>query len=368
MKKDNDQSAFSSKPVKFVFYLLLSFFGLFFAFRIMDSSSFYLDFPYGHFHFPLGRQIPFFKEGEREFGEIDQFGFRKGSVKKNTKCNYLLLGDSQTFGSGLFWKDSFPEILNRETDCRWFNISIPGSTLENQFSMYQKVSSHLEFSHVYLFVYGNDIYETGDTPDYLHFVNHKKWYVHFLSFFFPEHTRLYLKKKYFESIQKRMESELERVSIQPYQAPNLKKRKDEIADYLPLKTLFQISPTYLSSSLDTKTYAKVNFDRWKKILLELNYKILDQGKHLTIVYIPLEVEFDKSRYDVYQGIGFVMNPKWLESDSELVEDLVQVSAENQIPFVDMRSWMRYRTDLLQKGDIHLNEVATRLIADILKNK
>lgn len=368
MKKDNDTLAFSSKPIKFCFYLLAFLCGLFSISRIFDSTGLNFGFPYGHFHFPADRQIPFFRKGEREFGEIDVFGFRKGSIKSNANCNYLLLGDSQTFGSGIFWQDTFPEILNRETDCNWTNISIPGSTLENEFSMYKEVSSHLEFSHVYLFVYGNDIYETGDTPDFLHFVNHKKWYIHFLSFLFPEHTRLYLKKTYFESIQKRMDKELERISQLPYQIPNLKEKKKEVADFLPLKTLYQISPTYLSSALDTKTFAKINFDRWKKILFELNHEIHKQGKQFTLVYIPLEVEFDKSRYEVYEGIGFVMNPQWLESDSELIQDLAQLSKENQIPLIDLRRFMRYRTDLLQRGDIHLNETATRLIADVLKQK
>ena len=365
MKKDNDPTTFLNKPMKYLFYSFLFFCGVIFCLRVIDSIGFYMSFPYGHYHFPTNREISFFRQGERETGEIGEFGFRKGNLKNNASCGYLLLGDSQTFGSGIFWKDSFPEILNRETGCNWINVSIPGFTLENEYSTYEKVSSRFEFRSVYLFIYGNDIYETGDTPDFLHFVNHKK-YFHIFSFLFPEHSRLYLKKSYFESIQKRMEAELKRVAKQTYQIPDLKEKKNEVVDFLPLKTLFRISPNYLSSSLNTKTFAKINFDRWKKILFLLNDKIVKQGKQLNLVYIPLEVEFDRTRYQVYQGIGYDMNPEWLESDSEFIKDLIQLSKENHIPLIDLRNQMRYRSDLLQTGDIHLNEKAHRLIADVLK--
>ncbi|PJZ83933.1 SGNH/GDSL hydrolase family protein [Leptospira harrisiae] len=365
MKKDIHKSTFLSKPIKLILYTLLFFCGLVFAARFIDSFDF-LRFSYGHYHFPAGKKIPYFRGGEREFGEINEYGVRIGNLKKNPDCRYLLLGDSQTFGSGLFWKDTFAEILNRETKCQWTNVGIPGFTLENEFSMYLKLSPVLKVTTVYLFVYGNDIYETGDTPDYVHFVNHQKKYIHLFSFFFPNSARLFLKKSYFDSIQVRMEEELERVSKLPYVPSVLKTKKNEMVDFLPLKTLFQISPNYLSSSLDTKTFAKLNFDRWRKIFLQLKDKINKDGKDLKVVYIPLEVEYDKTRYEIYKDIGFQMNPSWLESDSELVLDLIQLTKENHIPFIDLRHLMRYRTDLLQSGDIHINEVATRLIADILK--
>ncbi|TGL88823.1 SGNH/GDSL hydrolase family protein [Leptospira congkakensis] len=365
MKKEIHLSTFPFKSIKIGLYAFFFLCGLVLVTRTIDTFEI-LRFPYGHYHFPPVRKIPYFRQGEREFGEINEYGFRIGSVKENTNCKYLLLGDSQTFGSGIFWKDSFPEILNRETNCQWINTGIPGFTLENEFSLYEKVSQKLDFDKVYLIVYGNDIYETGDTPDYLHFVNHKSWYVHFVSFFFPEHTRRFIKNKYFESIQIRMEEELDRVSKLPYMAPDSKAKKIEVVDFNSLKTLFQISPTYLPSSLDTKTSAKVNFDRWKKVFYQLKHKIEQSNKSLTVVYIPLEVEYDKSRFFVYESIGFQMNPSWLESDSELFLDLFQLTKENNIPLIDLRKFMRYRTDLLQSGDIHLNENATRLIADILK--
>ncbi|MCW7482799.1 SGNH/GDSL hydrolase family protein [Leptospira kanakyensis] len=367
MKKVKEQTTNLSKPIKFGLYTLLFFSVLLSFCRIIDSFGWF-HFSYGHYHFPVNQKIPFFRQGEREFSEINEFGFRIGTLKTDVTCSYLLLGDSQTFGSGIFKKDTFPEILNRETNCHWINVSIPGFTLENEFSMYEKVSPSFPLKDVYLFVYGNDIYETGDTPDYLHFVNHQKWYFHVFAFFFPESSRLYLKGTYFESIQKRMEEELKRVSQLPYLAPDTKTKQEEEIDFLPLKTLFQISPTYLSNSLDTKTFAKKDFERWKRVFLRLKHKIEKDDKRLRVVYIPLEVEFDKTRYEVYQNIGFKMNPKWLEFDSELVLDLIQLTKENEIPLIDLRKWMRYRTDLLQKGDIHLNEVATRLIADILKKE
>ncbi|TGK95526.1 SGNH/GDSL hydrolase family protein [Leptospira brenneri] len=367
MKKDDEQTGFSAKQLKYILVLFLFLPGFAFFTRTIDSLG-YFRFPYGHFHFPTSSKIPFFRLGEREYGDINEFGFRSSSYPKDTNCSYLLLGDSQTFGSGIFWKDSFPEILNRETSCYWINTSIPGFTLDNEFSMYQKVQTHFQFSDVYLFVYGNDVYELGDTPDFLHFLNHKKWYFSVFSFYFPESTRLYLKKLYFDSIQKRMELELERVSSLPYTPPLPNQEKNQIVDYLSLKTLFQISPTYLSSSLDTKTFAKKDFDRWKRTFDQLYQEIRNQGKKITIVYIPLEVEYDRNRYEVYRTLGFEMNPQWLESDSEFILDLIQLTDENRIPLIDLRKYMRYKPDLLQRGDIHLNERATRLIADVLKKK
>ncbi|EOQ98505.1 GDSL-like lipase/acylhydrolase family protein [Leptospira wolbachii serovar Codice str. CDC] len=340
--------------------------GLLLFFRFVDFLSLCFDSKYGHYHFPINQEIPFFRSGEKEIGRIGEFGIRIGSSKSKSSCNYLLLGDSQTFGSGIFWKDTFSEVLNRETDCHWTNVGIPGFTLENEFSLYETIKFKTDFDRVYLFVYGNDIYETGDTPDFLHFAKKQTWYLRVLSFLFPEQTRLFLKTRYFQTIQKRMELELERISklgIQKPQRSNLEKE-----EFVTLKSLYTLSPDYLRGSLDTKTYAKTNFNRWLRVLRQLNDKVLADKKELVMVYIPLEVEYDPIRFQIYKEIGFVMNPNWIDSDSDFITDLKAVSREKDIPLIDLREYMRYRSDLLQKEDIHLNETATRLIADILKKK
>ncbi|EMY70873.1 hypothetical protein [Leptospira vanthielii] len=336
------------------------------SFRFFDFISLCFDSKYGHYHFPENREIPFFRLGEREMGKIGEWGIREGSFKPEAKCKYLSLGDSQTFGSGIFWRDTFSEILNRETECQWTNAGIPGFTLENEFSLYETIKSNISFDRVYLFIYGNDIYETGDTPDYLHYVKKQTWYLQVLSFLFPEQTRLYLKSKYFQTIQKRMELELERVSkleIKKQKSSNTTKE-----EFITLRTLYTLSPDYFSGSLDTKTYAKTNFNRWIRILRQLHNKVLADKKELVMVYIPLDVEYDPTRFQIYEEIGFVMNSNWIHSDSDFITDLKAISREKNIPFIDLREYMRYRSDLLQKEDIHLNETATRLIANILKQK
>lgn len=89
---------------------------------------------------------------------------------------------------------------------------------------------------------------------------------------------------------------------------------------------------------------------------------------MVIVYIPLEVEYDPIRFQIYKEIGFEMNENWIQSDSDFISDIKAVAKENKIPLIDLRKFMRFRSDLLQKEDIHLNETATRLISDIIKQK
>lgn len=366
MKKASD-SLFDPTSKLHVGFLILCFLlGLFLFCRFIDSLSFHFDSMYGHFHFPINREIPFYRLGNKEIGKIGEWGTRVGALEKNSQCKNLLLGDSQVFGSGIFWKDTFSEILNRETECSWINLGIPGFTLENELSIYEKVRSKISFDRVYLFVYGNDIFETGDTPDYVHFVKKQFWLLRGFSFLFPEYTRIYLKKRYFEIIQQRMEVELEKFSKSKNQISSKPQVKKE--EFVTLKNLFELSPNYLFESLDTKTYAKKNFIRWYKILQQLNDRILTDKKELVMVYIPLEVEYDPNMYHVYEKIGFEMDSRWIKSNSELITALQGISKEKKILLIDLREFMRFRSDLLQTGDIHLNETAHRLIADVLKRK
>ncbi|MCW7493512.1 SGNH/GDSL hydrolase family protein [Leptospira soteropolitanensis] len=364
MKKVNDVSLFPTSKFRKVILFFGILVGLLFVCRFFDFVSLYFESPYGHYHFPKNREIPFFRLGEKEIGKMGEFGTRIGNWNKNSQCKYLLLGDSQVFGSGIFWKDTFPEILNRETKCSWINLGIPGFTLENELSLYRTIRTHISFDRVYLFVYGNDIFETGDTPDYLHFVKRQYWYFRALSFLFPEQTRIHLKNKYFESIQKRMEVELGKIAkLNNQVSPNSQINKE---NFVTLKGLFNLSPDYLRGSLDTKSYAATNFNRWHRILRQFNGNILSDKKELVMVYIPLEIEYDPKMFQIYKEIGFVMDSRWLDSDSEFITDLKIISKEERIPLIDLRESMRFRTDLLQSGDIHLNESAHRMIANTLK--
>lgn len=366
MKKVRSLFYFLPKKLYTGLFVFSFFVFIILTFRFLDFLSLSFHSPFGHYHFPKNQEIPFFRMVDKEMGKIGELGIRRGTLKPEANCKYLLLGDSQTFGSGIFWKDTFSEILNRETECQWTNAGVPGFTLENEFSLYETIKSNISFDRVYLFVYGNDIYETGDTPDYLHFVKRQTWYVHSLLFVFPEQTRLYLKTKYFQTIQKRMELELERVSKLEIQKPQISSSKKE--EFITLRGLYNLSPDYLIGSLDTKTYSKTNFNRWTRALRLLNEKILADKKELVMVYIPLEVEYDPIRFQIYKEIGFEMNENWIQSDSDFISDIKAVAKENKIPLIDLRKFMRFRSDLLQKEDIHLNETATRLISDIIKQK
>ncbi|WP_244247299.1 MULTISPECIES: SGNH/GDSL hydrolase family protein [Leptospira] len=366
MKKANDFFLNPSLKLRVGFLILCFLLGLFLFCRSIDSISLYFDSDYGHFHFPINSEIPFYRLGNKEIGKIGEWGTRIGELEKNVSCKYLLLGDSQVFGSGIFWKDTFSEILNRETKCHWVNLGIPGFTLENELSLYQKVRTKISFDRVYLFVYGNDIYETGDTPDFLNFVKKQTWYFRILSFLFPEQSRIYGKRKYFQMVQVRMETEL--MKLAPSNTQVIHKSTTNEKEFITQKALFSLSPDYFHGSLNTKSIAKKNFQRWYRILRKLNDEIVSANKELVIVYIPLEVEYDPEMFQVYKDIGFVMDSSWIKSNSELITDLNIITKEKNIPLIDLREYMRFRSDLLQLEDIHLNETAHRLIADILKKK
>lgn len=363
-------SGLNWKSFRNVFLSLLVLSSLLFLCRWIDQSWIQYDLPYGYFHYPAKQTIPFFRKGVPEPGYINQYGIREVSLKENAKCNYLLLGDSQTFGSGIFAEDRFSEILNRETECQWTNVSMPGFTLENEYAFFQKLKDEVTFERAYLVIYGNDIYETGDTPDYLHYVDKQKWYRHLLGFFLPELTRYHLKKEYFDSVQVRLENELQKFANTQYET---KKQKNLNFDeengnepFLSFHTLYSISPNYFKESLDVNTYASIHFQRWKKILYRFHSELKEKKKELVLVYIPLDVEFDPIRFQVYQKIGFEMNPNWIKGESEMILELLQLSKELGIGLIDLRPLFRKETNLLQKEDIHFNEKANRLIAERIK--
>ncbi|XDD45805.1 SGNH/GDSL hydrolase family protein [Leptospira sp. WS39.C2] len=370
MKKVFSHPKWRSLLKIFLFICLFSTFT--FLIRFLDENIFEYNAPYGYFHYPPNRTLPFFRKGEAEAGVIGEFGIRESSQKTKTNCNYMLLGDSQTFGSGIFWEDSFSEILNRETNCQWTNISMPGFTLENEYAIYLVSKNKVQFEHLFLVIYGNDIYETGDTPDFIHFVDKQKWYTQLLGFFLPERTRMYLKKEYFGSVQTRMEKEIEKFANTKYEKHKNKvqKKKSDIEvgdeDFFSFRTLYSISPNYFKESLDVRSVSQKNFRRWKRILEKFHNELNKSNKKLTFVYIPLDVEFDPIRYQVYESIGFPMQSNWLKGDSEFIQELQSISKTFGTNLIDMRFVFRKQKHLLQKEDIHFNEKANRLIADTIK--
>lgn len=343
---------------------------LFLGLRWFDQNQFQYNLPYGYFHYPKDQTIPFFRMGVPEPGKIGKFGIRESTTKDKSNCHSLFLGDSQTFGSGIFWKDTFSEILNRETNCQWTNVSMPGFTLENEYAMFQEIKDHIPFEHVYLVVYGNDIYETGETPDYIHFVDKQKWYTKVLGLFLPNYTWLILKKQYFDSVQKRMEIEIQKFANTNYQTkqstPPSNEEETGEETFPSFRTLYSISPNYFKESLDVNSVSNQNFKRWQRVLLRLFSDLQTNHKKFTMIYIPLDVEFDPKRFDVYQKIGFAMDREWLVGDSEFFLALRTFSESNQVQLIDMRKIFRNQNHLLQKEDIHFNEKANRLIADAIK--
>ncbi|MCG6149911.1 SGNH/GDSL hydrolase family protein [Leptospira levettii] len=343
---------------------------LFFGLRWCDQHQFQYNLPYGYFHYPKEQTIPFFRKGVPEPGKIGKFGIRESTVKNKPNCHSLFLGDSQTFGSGIFWKDTFSEILNEETNCQWTNVSMPGFTLENEYAIFQEIKNHIPFEHVYLVVYGNDIYESGETPDYIHFVDKQKWYTKVLGFFLPNYTWYVLKKQYFDSVQKRMEVEIQKFANTNYQTspstPPSEKEETGEETFVSFQTLYSISPNYFKESLDVNSVSNQNFKRWQRALLRLFSDLNANHKKFTMIYIPLDVEFDPKRFSVYKKIGFSMDPNWLVGDSEFIQELRIFSKSNHVNLIDMRESFRIQKQLLQKEDIHFNEKANRLIADVIK--
>ncbi|EOQ88589.1 GDSL-like lipase/acylhydrolase family protein [Leptospira yanagawae serovar Saopaulo str. Sao Paulo = ATCC 700523] len=368
MKKVNLK--WSGKTVRSLFLILALSITIFLCFRSIDRWILVPSLQYGSFHYPPESNLPFFRNGEVEMGITNQFGIRETKFEKTTSCHYLLLGDSQTFGSGIFLKDRFSEILNAETECQWFNVSVPGYTLENEFSMYKKIEGNLSFQKLYLVVYGNDVYETGDTPDYLHFTKRQKWYWELLAFLLPEYTRSLWKRAYFQTIQVRMAEELKRISTKEIPSsknvPQTNIGQKIPPNYTSFKTLYSISPNYFYESLNVNTVSNHNFNRWKQVLFRLMEEVTKKQIQLTIIYIPLDVEFDSNRFEIYKEIGFPMDPNWLTGDSELVSELNQLATQLDVPIIDLRKTFRKEKDLLQPEDIHFNEKANRLIADTIK--
>ncbi|TGM05309.1 SGNH/GDSL hydrolase family protein [Leptospira jelokensis] len=368
MKKVNFK--WFDKTIRTLFFAFVISLGFFLSLRSIDRWILVPSLEYGTFHYPPKTTLPFFRNGEVEMGFTNEFGIREPNNEKQTNCRYLLLGDSQTFGSGIFLKDRFSEILNAETECHWFNVSVPGYTLENEFSMYKKIDGSIPFQKVFLVVYGNDVYETGDTPDYIHFAKRQKWYREFFAFLLPEYTRSIWKREYFQTIQVRMTEEMSRISAQEtLPSKNLRQTTSAekiLPNYTSFKTLYSISPNYFFESLNVKSVSNQNFDRWQQVFFRLMEDVTKRNVKLTLVYIPLDVEFDPNRLEIYKEIGFPMDRNWLTGDSELIIELNKLATQFNVPIIDLRHSFRGAKDLLQPEDIHFNEKANRLIADTIK--
>ncbi|WCL50475.1 hypothetical protein [Leptospira sp. GIMC2001] len=354
------------KSVLIIFILFLLALGVthlyeFFYYKEIESTS--------HFILPPNVLIPIYSEEGNHNIKVHKLGIRSES-DEYSECNNLILGDSQSFGYGIPSKRLFTSIIENELKersiihkCLFLNASIPGFTIENQISLYLNIIKYTKTKNVILFVYANDIYETGKTIDFGIYESKNRLWFFMANIFTNEMGYSILRAKYFESYNSQFRNIFQsKDPIEETSRLQVNASSDlEINE--SLRIIYANEPRYFAKQLNTRSDARTEYQRWRKLFLSFHSYLKDQGIPLKVVYIPSEVEYDPNRLAIYKKIGFTVEDRWLYEKSDLLEDLEILMREENIPFLNLKNKMYLRSDLLQTGDIHLNSQAHRIIAN-----
>jgi hypothetical protein len=118
----------------------------------------------------IPEKITKINDENNKIGFITSEGFRYwspsesllGSLKKETGCKVVVLGDSFVWGYGLPSEDSWPSQLERLSGCKVFPFGKNGWTSIEQFSFYEKNLIDLDFDYLLIGVVSNDPHPRGN--------------------------------------------------------------------------------------------------------------------------------------------------------------------------------------------------------------
>ncbi|MDF3820486.1 hypothetical protein P3G55_11270 [Leptospira sp. 96542] len=339
----------------FLSVIILSFLTL----NLLDLLYVKLASPAYHFSFPANIEFNFVNAQGIHKIKTNQLGLR-GSLPKPEDCVDLILGDSQAFGIGLEEQSIFHNLISSTSGCEVYNASFPGYSIENELSLFRILATNLKLRKVVLFIYGNDVYETGYNKLFETYLQNNHLYLKFFRLIMPNVGISLAKLKFNQYL-----TDSIAYDIKKNEKRHLIPETKFIEDNSILLSLYNMDSMYFQKSLDTRKTSKNQFQKYKRYLEILIEEIKNENIELDIIYLPLDIEHDASRGEEYKQIGFILDKQWLEGDSAFVLDLYELTSLQSLRFIDLRHAMRQSKRILKFGDFHLNEKAHTLIAEKL---
>ena len=115
------------------------------------------------------------KKFAKENYQLDKNGFR--NIKVNSNANFIFLGDSFTFGSGVKFENTFFKLisdnLSQEFNFESYNLGLPNTNTINHLELIKNYKFNNKFTLVYQYFY-NDIDYLNEEIISLEQINSKK--------------------------------------------------------------------------------------------------------------------------------------------------------------------------------------------------
>ncbi|MBM74249.1 MAG: hypothetical protein CMK59_02510 [Proteobacteria bacterium] len=113
---------------------------------------------HSHTEHPEPRRPPFDRVPHPYTINTNEYGFRDASFKpKSLKKRIIVVGDSVAFGKGVLHSESFPELLEKNSEAEVYNLGLQGCTAECQWRLLNRYANELKPDLLIIQASGNDL-------------------------------------------------------------------------------------------------------------------------------------------------------------------------------------------------------------------
>lgn len=399
------------RPIFIVVTLLL----VFGAIRLMDAvGAFFLDTSAQYYVLPPGNAA---------LG-TNSLGLRNRELGPKAGTRILFLGDSFTQGLGVLEEDGFvrrsEKTLRQRFQVEHVNAGMTGFSPGNELGLLRAIREKVQPDIVVLCLYQNDVYESGESLLLRRMKQNqqKKLGVRILFWIAPNTAnfvyRTFLQKTYNDLLMSQALT-LDRTQAMLIASDSTREKQPQVVPasaFQPALALIQsevrkyakemgadesatdrwlaqngqalvdgrnpqevllglLEPEYFSQVYGLDARARPKFETMLKNIRRIKEETEQSGAAFAVVYIPSDVRYDKSKFDLMRSYGYAMDESWLHDRVPMGIELRQRMEKENIPFLNLLdTFRRAPGPLTFPRDQHLNrhghDVAAAAVAHFLE--
>ncbi len=382
--------------------------------RAMDmAAKFFLDTSTQYYVLP---------PGNKALG-TNALGLRNPEIGPKDATRILFLGDSFTQGLGVKEEEGFvrrsEKILRQRFKVEHVNAGMTGFSPGNELGLYRAIRDRVRPDIVVVCLYQNDVYESGESL-LLRRMKHnqqKKLGIRLLYWVAPNTSdfiyRTLLQKRYHDLLTSQALT-LDRTEAllaasdapernpaptpPPTVNPALFLIQGEVRKYAeelgveesvtnawlarngaalvdgrnPQEVLLGLlEPDYFAQVYALEPHARPKFEAMLKAVFKIKEEAEANGSKFALIYIPSDIRYDRSKFDLMRNYGYVMDERWLEGRTEFGLELQRRTVTEKIPYMTLLdAFRKSNVGLTFPLDQHLNrrghEVAAEAVAAFLE--
>ncbi|WCL48208.1 SGNH/GDSL hydrolase family protein [Leptospira sp. GIMC2001] len=415
---------------KLFFYIVL-FLLVFCAFRMLDYVGFYILKSQNFSKvstYPANTKTISFSSDFIYLSETNSLGIRNEELSEKSKTRVLFIGDSFVHGVGVKKEQTMVSLVSEKfrklgKDFEFINAGIIGNSPLQSRLMYEYLNPIISPDVVVFCIYTNDVFDSGEnqlsrkTREFI--ISHNFW-LRILNLIFPNSLeygiRIFMMMQSSNlqadanSIQVLNDSNLQSQNLSKYKRPQLTKEEADIkyqefissaqvvaksldissesfddwkdrlgsdmlhsaaiGDYNSWHVLYGLTePSYFKDSLELNEQALNGYNTMIQEISKLKIATESSNQRFILVYVSSELQFSPLKQKLNERLGYLVDSKWLQQESELEKRLIEYSIENGIPFLTLTDSLRLATNsgktLTWDFDLHWNAAGNRVAADAI---